>query len=257
MVAPLLELRDLSFGYTHGHWALRDISLAVKAGERVVLMGGNGAGKSSLLLMLEGTEQPCAGSVLLDGEVLSGAKEQAALLRRSVGVLLQDPDDQLIAPTVEQDVAIAPLLLGATPPEARRVVREVLTQLEIDHLAARPVHELSLGEKKRVALAGVVALRPRALLLDEPTAGLDPSGVKALARILNTLQQEGTAIVQATHDVNFAWDWADSAYLLHRGRLLGGGDAAVVLADEDLLQQAGLELPLRLQATLSTRSSLR
>jgi cobalt/nickel transport system ATP-binding protein len=253
MVRPLLELRDVSFSYAKDSWALRNVSLTVFPGERVSLLGSNGAGKSTLLLMMNGVEQPCRGSVWLDGEQLSGAREHATALRRSVGVLLQDPDDQLIAPIVDQDVAIGPLLAGVDAQTARRTVREALVEMEIEHLASRPVHELSFGEKKRVALAGIIALQPRILLLDEPTAGLDPSGVRALTRLLEGVQKQGCAIVQTTHDVTFAYEWSDSAYVLESGHLLKGGDAGEVLSDGQMLESAGLELPIPLRPTLTAR----
>ena len=257
MVTPLLELREVSFAYAEGHWSLRRVSMVVRPGERVALLGPNGAGKSTLLLIMNGSEKPCAGSVWLDGYQLTGSRDQAPLVRRSIGLLLQDPDDQLIAPTVEQDVAIGPALMGAGRIQIRRIVEEALALMNIEHLAHRAVHELSLGEKKRAALAGIVALRPRLLLLDEPTAGLDPAGVKALARILDALQEEGTAIVQTTHDVNLAYEWADSAFIMEGGTVLGGGEAGEVLANESLLDRAGLDLPLRLQPAVSTRRRLR
>ncbi|MFN3323269.1 MAG: energy-coupling factor ABC transporter ATP-binding protein [Bryobacteraceae bacterium] len=246
-MTPVLALSGVSFAYAPGQWALRHIDLDVKTGTCIALMGANGAGKSSLLLMLSGGEPPCAGSLLLDGLPVHQTRDELRRLRRGVGILLQEPDDQLLAPTVEHDVALGPLQAGASSDEARRLAREALDAMEITHLACRPVHELSLGEKKRAALAGLVAMRPRVLLLDEPAAGLDPRGVKTLLAILERLREDGTAVVQATHDVNLAYEWADRAYVLSRGSIIAGGDARVVLSDGPMLASAGLDLPLLLR----------
>ncbi len=247
----------MGFAYAPGSWALKHVDLAVVPGERVALLGGNGAGKSTLLLMMNGAEKPCAGAVYLDGEPIAYTRDGLRRVRRKVGILLQDPEDQLLAPVVEHDVAIGPLLAGAEPAEARRAVREALCAMEIEHLAERPIHELSAGEKKRVALAGLVALRPCVLLLDEPTAGLDPAGVRALLSVLETVRQQGTAIVQATHDVNLAYAWADSVCVLWRGMVLGAGTAKEVLNDQEKLARAGLELPFQLRHFSSSGRRLR
>lgn len=254
---PLLELCDASFAYTPGQWALRNVSLSVTQGECLALLGANGAGKSTLLMLLAGAEEPCHGQLRTDGQPVVYRGETLKQLRRSSGILLQDPDDQLLAPTVEHDVALAPLEHGASTGEARRLALRALRAMGVEHLASRPVHDLSLGEKKRVALAGLIVMKPRVLLLDEPTAGLDPAGVRALLASLEELRLTGTAIVQATHDVNLAFEWADSACLLNQGRVLCSGDAADVLSDGSLLDQAGLDLPLALQSVSHLRRSVR
>ncbi len=247
MNAPLLELCDVSFAYAPRAWALRHINLCVKEGRKIAILGANGAGKSTLLLLLAGGEVPCLGSLVLDGEPVRPNRDDRRRLRRSVGILLQDPDDQLLAPTVEHDVALGPLQCGASQGEARGLVQQALAAMEISHLSSRPVHELSLGEKKRVALAGLIAMRPRVLLLDEPAAGLDGQGFRALLRLFEELRKTGTAIVQATHDSNLALDWADEVHVLCRSKVLGGGDPHEVLREGELLEAAGIDAPLLLR----------
>ena len=169
MTPPVLETHGLSFAYAPGHWAVRNIDLQVTPGSHMALLGANGAGKSTLLLLLSGTLHLCQGEIAIEGRSVGHSREGMRHWRKRVGLLLQDPEDQLLAPTVEQDVAFAPLQAGATEEQARAAVQQALQALDIEHLATRPVYELSLGEKKRVALAGLIVERPAVLLLDEPT----------------------------------------------------------------------------------------
>ncbi len=246
-----LAAHGVSYAYSPGHWAVRNIHLAAPAGARIALLGANGAGKSTLLLLLSGAEHVCHGEIYLKGSPAERSRAGMRRWRREVGLLLQDPEDQLLAPTVEQDVAFGPLQDGVQEPEARNLVEKALADMAISHLATRPVHELSLGEKKRVALAGLLVQTPSVLLLDEPTAGLDPGGVRALREILDTLAAAGTAIILATHEVDFAYEWAAEVCVLFEGGILARGEPAEVLADRDMLTHASLEPPLLLEAALA------
>ncbi|MBS1823758.1 MAG: ABC transporter ATP-binding protein [Acidobacteria bacterium] len=247
----MLTARGVSYAYSPGHWAVRNIDLAVQAGARIALLGANGAGKSTLLLLLSGAEHVCNGEIYLNGTLAERSRAGMRRWRRQVGMLLQDPEDQLLAPTVEQDVAFGPLQDGVKEVEARELVQQALSRMAISHLATRPVHELSLGEKKRVALAGLLIQTPSVLLLDEPTAGLDPGGVRALRETLDSLAAAGTAIILATHEVDFAYEWAAEVCVLFEGGILARGAPAEVLADRDMLTHASLEPPLLLEAALA------
>jgi len=198
-------LRAVSFAYSVGAPVIRDVDLAIAPGERVILLGANGAGKSTLLSLLNGILQPTAGSV--DGD------------QRRIGTVLQDPDDQLFADTPIRDVALGLLEQGYDDASARGTAREALAQMGVAHLADRPIFSLSLGEKKRVALAGALVVRPEVLLLDEPTAGLDWPGTEALLETLYGLSAEGTAIVAATHDTDALLGWATRGVVLAGGRV--------------------------------------
>ncbi|MBM3725911.1 MAG: ABC transporter ATP-binding protein [Acidobacteria bacterium] len=246
-----IEARGVSYAYAPGHWAVRNVDLDVPAGARIALLGANGAGKSTLLLLLSGAEHVCHGEILLHGSSAERSREGLRRWRREVGLLLQDPEDQLLAPTVEQDVAFGPLRGGVEEPRARQLVERALADMAIPHLATRPVHELSLGEKKRVALAGLLVQAPAVLLLDEPAAGLDPGGVRALREMLDTLARAGTAIIMATHDVDFAYEWASEVCVLFQGGILARGEPAEILADREMLTHASLEPPLLLEAALA------
>jgi len=203
--------------------------------------------------MLNGTLQPTEGEIRIDGCAIGYRRSDLIKLRRQVGIVLQDPDDQLFGPTVEQDIAFGLLNMGATEADARLVVANILEALGIEPLARRAVHELSLGEKKRVALAGVLALKPRVLLLDEPAAGLDHDGTISLLHILEELHRGGATVIITTHDTDLAYQWADDVAILGTGQLIAQGDAQVVLSRVELMRKAHLRLPLILEVAMQCR----
>lgn len=236
---PLLEVRELYYAYPDGHEALRDVSLDLMEGEKMALVGANGSGKSTLLLHLAGALAAQKGDVLLRGESVG---EDLGRLREAVGLVFQEPDDQLFMPTVLEDAAFGLVARGMPSGEAQARAMEVLEVLGAAHLAARPPHRLSGGEKRMAALAGVLAMEPKVLILDEPTAALDP---RARRRVIETLQgMEGTALI-ATHDLDMALDLCSRAVILSGGRAAASGALPDLFRDETMLQGNGLELPLR------------
>ncbi len=247
MSTSLLEVRGLDYRYPGGVVALRDLNLTVERGRKLAILGPNGSGKTTLLLHLNGTFRPTHGEVLLDGQPAGYDRRSLNRWRRRVGLVLQEPDDQLFAATVEQDVSFGPLNLGLSVAEAGDRVREALQALRITHLADRATHTLSFGQKKRVAIAGILAMRPEVLVLDEPTAGLDAHGVVHLLDVLQQLHQTGTTLVFSTHDVELAYAWADQVALFHDGAVLRQGETVAVLADDEIMSQARLHAPLLLE----------
>lgn len=247
----ILEARGVSFAYMPGKWALRDLNFSLTTPQRICLLGANGVGKSTLMMLLNGTLRPLEGELFVLGQPIDYSSAGLHKLHRRVGVVLQDPDDQLFGATVEQDVAFGPLNNGLTSDEARALVNETLKGLGITHLADRPIHELSLGEKKRVALAGVLVLRPQIILLDEPTAGLDFAGVSAMLALLNDLHKAGTTLLVSTHDTDLAYEWGDEAWVLRDGRIAAQGLIAEILRDPETLRQAHLKLPALLDFGLA------
>ncbi|GGS63770.1 ATP-binding cassette domain-containing protein [Streptomyces griseoviridis] len=237
-----LALRGASFAYEDGPVVLDGLDFEVRAGRALALLGRNGSGKTTLLRLLSGGLRPDAGRLTVDGEPVTYGRAGLTRLRTTVQLVVQDPDDQLFAASVAQDVSFGPLNLGLPDPEVRARVGEALAALDIASLADRPTHLLSYGQRKRAAIAGAVAMRPRVLILDEPTAGLDPDGQERLLATLDGLRAAGTTVVLATHDVDLALRWADDAALL-TPEGAHTGPAAVTLARPDLLRRAGLRLP--------------
>jgi cobalt/nickel transport system ATP-binding protein len=252
---PILEACELHYCYPGGVVGLDDATLVLNPGEKVALLGPNGCGKTTLLLHLCGALRPQRGRLRLHGKPVEYSREGMRELRRCVGTVVQDPDDQLFAASAYQDVSFGPLNLGLSEQEVRQRVEEALASLGIEELASRPPHRLSLGQKKRVALAGVIAMRPSAILLDEPTAGLDPAGVETLLAILDRLQGLGTQITFSTHDVDLAYGWAHQIVVLRNGRVATSGAPSEVFRRRDILDEARLRSPWVVGVTESLRTA--
>ncbi|PPQ33732.1 energy-coupling factor ABC transporter ATP-binding protein [Rhodopila globiformis] len=220
--------------------ALAGASLAVRPGVRLALLGGNGSGKSTLLLHLNGTLRPASGEVRWQGQPIDYSRRGLAALRQAVALVFQDPDDQLFAGTLAQDVSFGPLNLGLDPAEVARRVAAALAAVGLEALGALPPHMLSHGQRKRAAIAGALAMRPAMLVLDEPTAGLDPAGIDILLDHLDALHAQGMTVVFSTHDLLLARHWADEVAVLHQGRVIAHGGAAAVLDDAPVIAAAGL-----------------
>lgn len=235
---PLIEAERLIYLYPDGHPALQGVSLRIGRGEKIALVGPNGAGKSTLLLVLGGLLRPTAGVLRVEGrEVGDGDLRR---LRAKAGLVFQDPDDQLFSPTVFDDVAFGPIYQGLPEREVRERVYQALEAVGMAWAASRISHHLSVGEKKRVAIATVLALRPELMLLDEPTAGLDPRGRRELIQLLQELPQ---AMLVATHDMRLVAELFPRVILMDQGRIVADGPAHQILRDEALLEAHGLEPP--------------
>ncbi|MFI8890554.1 energy-coupling factor ABC transporter ATP-binding protein [Streptomyces paradoxus] len=238
----LVALRGASYAYEDGPTVLSGLDFEIPEGRALALLGRNGSGKTTLMRLLSGGLRPHEGRLTVEGQPVAYDRKGLTRLRTTVQLVVQDPDDQLFAASVEQDVSFGPLNLGLDGTEVRARVAEALAALDITALADRPTHLLSYGQRKRTAIAGAVAMRPRVLVLDEPTAGLDPDGQERLLTTLDGLRAAGTTVVMATHDVDLALGWADDAALLTPSGVRTG-PAATVLARPDLLGEAGLRLP--------------
>ncbi|QGF23545.1 energy-coupling factor ABC transporter ATP-binding protein [Raineyella fluvialis] len=241
-----LQAEGLSAGYPSRGTVLDEVSVSLTAGERTVLLGANGSGKTTLLGCLSGAIVPTGGVVSIDGVPLQHSRHGLSDHRRRVQLVLQDPDDQLFSADVTQDVSFGPLNLGLSEDEARDRVVEALDLLGVSHLSERATHQLSYGEKKRVAVAGAVAMRPSHLLLDEPTAGLDPDGVEDMLTAIARLEAHGTTVTMATHDVDLALAWGTSAVVVTGGRTRQG-PVADLLGDPVLVAAAHLRTPWPLE----------
>ncbi len=233
----MIAARDLRYAYPNGHGALCGVDLDVAEGERVALLGPNGAGKTTLMLHLNGLLTG-TGALEVDG-VRVGAGDVRAL-RGRVGLVFQDPDDQLFMPTVREDVAFGPLNQGLSREEALTRVGEALAEVRMAHAADRPPHALSMGERRRVAIATVLAMRPRLLVLDEPSASLDPRARRELLEVLAGL---GETLLVVTHDLPFAAELCERCVILSAGAVAADGPSPEILGDDALLAAHALELP--------------
>lgn len=238
MSVPALEVRDLSFDYPDGTPVLRSVDFHVHAGERVALLGPNGAGKTTLVLHLNGIFSPRSGSVTVAG--LPAVEENIHEIRRRTGLVFQDPDDQLFMPTVHQDVAFGPANFGVRGKELDGRVRGALEAVGMSDVADRPPHHLSLGQRRRVAVATVLAMQPEILVLDEPSSNLDPASRHELAHILEGLD---ITMLMVTHDLPYALELCERSLVINEGRIVADGPTATILGDRDLMRANRLELP--------------
>lgn len=236
----MIRAEQLCHTYEDGTEALKRVNVKVEKNERVALMGPNGAGKTTLILHFNGILKPTSGRVLFRGREIEYSRRYLSMLRRKVGVVFQNSDDQLFAPTVLEDVAFGLLNSGVPEEEARERALDMLERLGIRKLAGKAPHLLSLGQKKRVAIAGVLVMEPEVVIFDEPLSGLDPKGREEVEQILEEL--EATTVV-ATHDTELALSWADLVYVLNRGRVVAEGSPHDVFSDRKLLRECSLTLP--------------
>ncbi|MDD1714008.1 MAG: ATP-binding cassette domain-containing protein [Methanoregulaceae archaeon] len=239
----LIETRDLTYIYPGKVTGLEGVNFIAGRNSRIAVIGANGAGKSTLFKHFNGIFRATSGTVLIHGEPVTNANIRE--VRKFVGLVFQNADDQIFSPTVEQDVAFGPLNLGLDPETVHHRVDEALAMVGIEHLRERVPHHLSGGEKKRVAIAGVIAMEPQVLVLDEPTAGLDPQGIKDLIAVVDTLAERyGITVIFSTHEVSLVPEVADQLYVMHKGKIVAQGTVNEVFCDPDLLTSVRLDVPV-------------
>lgn len=240
----LFRVENLVHQYSDGTLALNNISLGFKRGERIALLGTNGSGKTTLLNHFNGILKPTSGSIYFNDKPLEYSGKALLELRKQVGFVFQDPNDQLFAPTVKQDVAFGPLNLGLPPDQVKKAVDEALQIVGMSEFTEKPPHFLSLGQKKRVALAGVLAMRPEVIIMDEPTSNLDPRATSEILHLLLRLNNEsGITLLLATHDVDMVPLFANKLYILNKGRLVSEGTPKEIFSNGDLIRQVNLRAP--------------
>ncbi|WP_281216240.1 energy-coupling factor ABC transporter ATP-binding protein [Lysinibacillus capsici] len=243
MTAFYFKLNQLSYAYADGTKALSDITLDIPKGKKIAILGHNGAGKSTLFQHLNGILKPTAGTIVFEGNDLEYSRKALKALRQKVGIVFQNADYQLFSGTVKQDIAFGPLNLGWSTEKTEEKIAWAVAQTEVKDLLDKPIHFLSVGQKKRVAMAGVLAMEPSVLLLDEPTAGLDNYYATQVLQYLAKLDDGERTILLATHDIPLAYEWADLIIVMEAGRIIYNGDPITLFYEDELLHRAHLERP--------------
>ena len=236
-----LVIEELAFAYPDGNQALYGVNLKIKRGERVALLGPNGAGKTTLVLHLNGILSSGHGKVFVAGKLVdNGDKAALKQIRSKVGIVFQDPDDQLFMPTVREDVAFGPINMGVTGAELEAQVMQALELVGMADYADRPPHHLSFGQRRRVAVATVLAMKPEILVLDEPSSNLDPASRRELADILRDLD---ITLLMVTHDLPYALELCSRSVILSQGTIVADGKTIDILCNDSLMAENRLELP--------------
>ena len=239
-----LSIKNLNYVYPDGTHALKGVNMDIEKGQKVAIMGPNGAGKSTLFSHFNGLTEPTSGYLELEGKKMQYDKKSLLEIRQKVGMVFQDPNDQLFAPTVKEDVAFGPMNLGLSIEEVEKRVDEALKMVGMAEYKDKTPHHLSGGQQKRVAIAGIVAMRPEIMILDEPTAGLDPQGVDEVLNILNGLNEEEMTIVISSHDIEMVNSFAEKIFVLCEGEIIDSGDTHQIFSNKELLKKAHLKAPV-------------
>lgn len=237
----IIRTEELCFSYPDGTKVLEGIDFSARKGEFVGILGANGSGKTTLLRILNGLLKPTKGEVYLSGENLKSMDKNKIFTKACT--VFQEPDDQLFAPTVLEDIAFGPRNMGLLESEVSRRVSDALSSVEMSDFGGKPIHTLSYGQKKRICLAGVLAMRPEIIFLDEPTACLDPMGVSVIMHLLKRLNREGLTMVMATHGVDLAPLFLDRVIILNKGKIIKDGLPEEVFSEPEVIRYAKLRLP--------------
>ena len=244
----ILKAENLYFSYddekTH---SLNGLSLEIERGKKIAFMGANGSGKSTFFLCCNGINRPAKGRILLDGEPIQYTRQGLLNLRQKVGIVFQDPDNQLFSASVYQEISFGILNLGVAEEEAKKEVEQVIDYLEITPFRHKPTHALSGGQKKQVSIADILVMHPEIIILDEPAAALDPKHTQMVNQIVNRLTEQGITVLMSTHDVDYAYEWADQIFLFKDGQVLSQGTPAEVFSNQSALAATNLHQPAVLE----------
>lgn len=250
-----LSTENLSFTYPDGTRALKNITIEIEKGEKVAIIGPNGAGKSTLFSHFNGLTEPTSGCVKIEGKPISFEKDELLKVRQKVGIVFQDPNDQLFAPTVKEDIAFGPMNLGLSYDEVEKRVEDALKMVGMENYEDKTPHHLSGGQQKRIAIAGIIAMKPELMILDEPTAGLDPDGVEKVLNIMNQLNEEGMTLIISSHDIDMISKYADKIFVLYNGEIIESGNKNKIFSDMELLKKAHLRTPITTEILYNLKES--
>lgn len=243
----IIRTEHLSYLYDDEKAALNDINVSIHEGERIAVIGSNGAGKSTFFLNLNGVLTSTEGTVFFHGKPVGRKNKDLNELRKKVGIVFQDADNQIIASTVMAEVSFGPMNMGLSRDEVVQRVDEALEYMNISEFKSRPAHYLSGGEKKRVSIADIIAMKPEVIIFDEPTASLDPVNAMMFEEVLEKLEARNTTLLVSTHDVDFAYRWAQRVLVFCDGRIIADGSPSVIFRQEEILKQANLKKPILLE----------
>lgn len=250
-----LSTENLSFTYPDGTQALKNINIEIEKGEKVAIIGPNGAGKSTLFSHFNGLTEPTSGCVKIEDKPISFEKDELLKVRQKVGIVFQDPNDQLFAPTVKEDIAFGPMNLGLSYDEVEKRVEDALKMVGMENYEDKTPHHLSGGQQKRIAIAGIIAMKPELMILDEPTAGLDPDGVEKVLNIMNQLNEEGMTLIISSHDIDMISKYADKIFVLYNGEIIESGNKNKLFSDMELLKKAHLRTPITTEILYNLKES--
>jgi len=239
----ILDINELDFIYPDGTHALKKLTVSFEEGKKIAIVGPNGAGKSTLFLVLTGTYKPSGGKVYLADKDISYSRKDIMELRKNIGIVFQDSNSQLFSANVYQEISFGPLNLELSKDEVKRRIEDAMIKTGIVNLKNKPIHFLSGGEKKRVAIADILAMEPKVLLLDEPTAFIDPKTSNELMDLFDEINSEGKTIVLSTHDMDKVYTWADYVIVMKEGAVIAEGVPHDIFLNNDLLKEADLEKP--------------
>lgn len=240
---PILEAREISFSYADGTQALDKISLSIPRGKKTAFLGPNGAGKTTLFLHFNGILKPNQGSICYEGQEVHYSHASLLNLRKNVGIVFQDPETQLFSASVQQEISFGPVNLGLPKEKIRERVNQAMAETGITGLKDKPTHFLSYGQKKRVAIADILAMQPKVLICDEPTAWLDVKYAAQIMELFDLINRTGVTIIFSTHDIDLAYSWADYIFLMKNGKIIGEGLPERIFYNRPLLAETELERP--------------
>jgi cobalt/nickel transport system ATP-binding protein len=243
MTRYVIEAKDVTYVYPDGTKALDRVNMSIEQGKKVAVIGANGAGKSTLFLHFNGINKPANGDICFNGTKISYSNTELMKLRKEIGIVFQEPDNQLFSSSVLQEISFGPMNMKLSREQVLKRIEAAMEATHIAELKDRPTHFLSYGQKKRVAIASILAMEPSVLILDEPTSGLDPHNVDVIVEILNKLSKAGTTVVVSTHDIDLAYSWADYIYVMNKGKVVGCGTPQEVFNNKELVKIANIKLP--------------
>lgn len=254
----ILKAENVYFSYDDHSLSLNGLSLEIHRGRKIAFMGANGSGKSTFFLCCNGINRPSSGTIYFHGKPLDYSRKGLLDLRQKIGIIFQDPDNQLFCASVYQEISFGLLNLGFSMEKAKEIVDEIVCEMEITPYKNKPTHSLSGGQKKQVSIADILVMKPEIIIMDEPASALDPKHTRLVNQEVDKMAQQGITVMMATHDINYAFDWADEIILLKEGKVLAQGTPMEIFSKESLLQETNLEQPaaLKLFQTLCKKGIL-